>query len=58
MEKQEFLKTLKWLEGQMQGFHDAQYRLAVVRGFFRGTDKDKTFTASQISQILELAAKE
>lgn len=54
VEEQEFLEDLKWLEGQMEGFHDAQSRLAVVRGFFRGTDRNKTFSARQISQVLDL----
>lgn len=58
VEEQEFLEDLKWLEGQMEGFNDTQSRLAVVRGFFRGTDRNKTFSARQISQILDLVDAE
>ena len=54
VEAQEFLNDLKCLEGMLVGFEDTRYRLAVAMGFFRGTSPDKTFSARQISQILDL----
>lgn len=58
VEAQEFLNDLKCLEGMLEGFKDTRYRLAVARGFFRGTSSDKTFSARQISQILDLVDRE
>lgn len=58
VEAQEFLNDLKCLEGMLEEFKDTRYRLAVARGFFRGTSSDKTFSARQISQILDLVGGE
>lgn len=58
VEAQEFLEDLKWVEDILKGYDDTRYRLAVVRGFFRGTSPDKTFSARQISQILDLVDAE
>lgn len=54
MTEKEFEQTLEWIKERTEKYCEVQFRLAVIRGYLKSTDQEKTFTVSQISRILEL----